>query len=89
MASEIICVETEGERKDCTCITHVVIKNNQRYSVDGILYWLKKGYEFYVLDPRNQSKIFVKEKEKNGKKYIRTLDKDSSDDLILKLPECQ
>lgn len=89
MASEVICIEAEGERNDCTCITHIVIKNQQRYSVDGILYWLKKGYEFYVLNPKEQSKVFVRAAEKDGKKYIRTIDKDSSEDLLLKLPQCQ
>ena len=89
MASEVICIETQGERNDCTCITHIVIKNQQRYSVDGILYWLKKGYEFYVINPDNQSKVFVQAAEKNGKKYIRTKDKDSSDDLLLILPQCE
>lgn len=86
MEYQITQIKRDGPKTDCTCITHVKTTSYVIFSVPEVLARLSND-RFYVIDPKDGSKVYVVSAERNGRRYIRTKPNDTPDDNLLKLPE--
>ncbi len=86
MDHEVIAIKRDGLKTDCTCITHVKTSTYLILSVPDVLARLSSD-RFYVIDPKDGSRVYVASAERMGRRYIRTKPNDTPDDNLLKLPE--
>jgi len=88
---QVTCVTTEGPKSDCTCITHI-----GRFSdlggritrAEGVRRIKEAIDRFYVIDPSDSSRVWVKVARRGNLEYLRTQPNDTERDNLLSLPAC-
>lgn len=93
MAYPVECVSTDDSSSydDCRCITTIGIPSKgggvNTYSPERIHDRIEdEGDQFFV--EHNGSKTFLEAVKRQGEKYVRTEANDTSQDNLLKQPDC-
>lgn len=85
---QITCITRNGYPYDCTCITAVGV-GTVFFTVNEVINSINnKTAIFYVLDQKDGSKAYVVPFQRGNNWHIRTKPNDTSDDNLLKLPDC-
>ncbi|HJS68299.1 MAG TPA: hypothetical protein VJ730_02670 [Nitrososphaera sp.] len=91
MDREIMCITRKAPpTEDCTCIQYVgTVDSDYLLPVSEVIKRIEKSKDqFYVLEHETQDKIYVHIAHKGNLKYIRTEARDTSDDELLKVGDC-
>jgi len=86
LARQITHVRKSGPENDCSCITNVKLASDETGTVQQIINLIQQKNQFYVVDPKDNSKVIVNAVPENNPTYIRTQANDTSDDNLLQLP---
>ena len=85
----IVCVNTNGLRNHCNCITWIKTSSGQPYLVNDVIRLIKLGtHVFYVSDETGTKVAIVKAVPEVNPTYIRTEKDDTPKDNLLSLPDC-
>lgn len=87
---QIVCITIKSPPVDCTCIEYVgTIDSENLIPIPKVVKLIESSKDrFYLIDSKDQSKVYVNIAQRGGLKYIRTEPTDTPDDNLLKIGYC-
>jgi hypothetical protein len=92
MDRQIMCITRKAPlTQDCTSIKYVgTVDSDQLLPISEVIKRIEKGKDkFYVLEYESKAKVYVSIAVRGDLKYIRTEDRDTDSDRLLKVGECK